>query len=479
MPVMLGGRKHVFVDWGLIDPGYGVAWGGEPTSWEMPYGLKIAVHQPTIDPTPLIVPEHPWEEFINVYSTLMEDEGRFRLYYETHVLKEDGDMDDLKAMLAYAESSDGVTWEKPKRGSLNFRSSPDNNLVYGLDAALGRGAHGVTVFKDPSAPPEARYKLVHMGREDGRYQVFGAISPDGLRWEALHAPLLDSYISDTQTVIRYDERRGRYVGYFRGWTHQTHAPGFHGRRAISYAETEDFARWPTPEIIVVPEAFDDPGTDIYTNGYVPWPGAEDAHLMFPAYYLRTLDTLEVHLLSSRDGVRWERPARAPLIDAGEPGSGREGGVYAGCGLVATRPGEWSLPIGPKLWSHNQSLFAGGRTTPDAGLLRRAVWRPDGPMSLEAVSEGQCATFPLVFSGGRLRVNVWTRFAGEARFELATSGGEPITGRTFADCDPLTGDMPEQIVTWGGDANLSAWAEQLVRLRIRLRRARLHALQFVG
>jgi hypothetical protein len=26
----IGGRKHVFLDWHLIEPGYGVSWGAEP-----------------------------------------------------------------------------------------------------------------------------------------------------------------------------------------------------------------------------------------------------------------------------------------------------------------------------------------------------------------------------------------------------------------------------------------------------------------
>jgi hypothetical protein len=479
MPLDLGSNKHVFLDWSLIEPGYGVAWGGEPTSWEMPYGVRIAAHPPVIDPTPLIVPEHPWESFINVYCTLLDDDGRLRLYYETHVTKEDGATDDLKAMLAYAESTDGLTWRKPSLGLLNFRGSTDNNLVFGLDAALGRGAHGVTVFKDPSAPPDERYKLIHMGREEGRYRVFGAVSPDGLRWQALPQPLLDNYISDTQTVVRFDERSGRYIGYFRSWTHLAHAPGVHGRRAIAYAETEDFRRWPTPETIVVPEVSDAPDVDIYTNGYTLWPGASDAHLMFPAYYVRSRDILEVHMLTSRDGRRWERPWRTPLIGAGEPGTGREGGVYAGCGLITTRAGEWSLPIGPKVWTHNQSHFAVGRVSPDAGMLRRAVWRPDGMVSLEADREGQCTSYALQFSGRHLRVNGWTRFGGEIRFELCDPAGAPIVGRSFADCDPVSGDAPAHIVSWRGDADLSALSGAPLRLRIRLKRARLHALQFVA
>jgi len=479
MTIDPGTRKHVFIDWQLIEPGYGVAWGGAPTSWQMPYGVQLAAHAPVIDPTPLIVPEHPWEDFINVYCTMLDDDGRFRLYYETHVHKTDGSTDDLKAMLAYAESDDGITWRKPMLGLLSFRGSTANNLVYGLDAARGRGAHGVTVFRDPAAPPDERYKLVHMGREDGVYRVFGAVSPDGLRWQALDAPLLDRYISDTQTIIRYDERRGVYVGIFRSWTHLAHAPGVHGRRAIAYAETRDFRHWPTPETIVVPEASDAPDVDIYTNSYTPWPGTDDAHLMFPAYYVRARDTLEVHLLTSRDARRWERPWRTPLIGSGEPLTGREGGVYAGCGLIATRSGAWSLPIGPKRWTHNQSHFAEGRVSPDAGLLQRAVWRPDGVTSLEARHHGACSTFAMRCGGSQLWLNAWTQFGGAIRCGFSDPDGTPIDGFTLEACEPVHGDQPAVPVRWNGSADLGALRDRPVRLQLQLQRARLHALQFLA
>ena len=144
---------------------------------------QLSTHPPRIDPRPLVAPEYPWESRINVYSTLFEDDGRFRLYYECHLVAERDQPDDLKAMLAYAESSDGVTWDKPTIGRADFKGSTENNLVYGLDLARGRGAHGATVFKDPSAPPDERYKLVHMARETGRLGVFAAVSPDGLQLE--------------------------------------------------------------------------------------------------------------------------------------------------------------------------------------------------------------------------------------------------------------------------------------------------------
>ncbi len=479
MRLNVANKKQVFINWDLIEAGYGVAWRGKVTSSEMPYGVRIAVHPPRVDPQPIVVPDRPWESIINVYSTLMEDDGLYRLYYEPHANPIEDQPDDLKAMLAYAESTDGVNWTKPTVGTVSFQGSTDNNLVYGLGLSLGRGAHGATVFKDDRAPADERYKLVHMGREDSEICVFGAVSPDGLRWTALKKPILIGYMSDTQTVVSYDEEKGRYVGYFRGW--QGRVPGqYHGRRTIAYAETDDFASWPVPQTIVTLDGADDPGADIYTNAYTRWPGVINAHLMFPAVYERSLDTLQVHTMVSRDGLNWERPRRTPILTDGEPGSNWEGGVYAGCGLIGTQTGEWALPIGPKWHTHNQGHFVEGRPAnpPDRGYLCRAIWRADGFTSLEAEIEGQCTTVPFVYDGKQLQINAWTRFAGEVRVELATTSGETIKGRTFADCDPITGDALRRTVTWNGESDLSLWAGQAVRLRLWLRRARLHALQFV-
>lgn len=477
----IGNHKHVFINWDLIEPGYGVSWGGDgPTTWEMPFGVTLGVHRPRIDPQPLVEAEHPWESRINVYSTLFEDEGRFRLYYECYLIGEREQPDDLKAMLAYAESDDGVTWRKPSIGQIDFKGSTENNLVYGLNLARGRGAHGATVFKDPSAPPTERYKLVHMARETGRLGVFGAISPDGLHWTAIDEPLVPDYMSDTQTVVAFDAAKGRYVGYFRGWN-SLHHGSWHGRRTIAYAETEDFRHWPVPKMIVEPDRHDGPDTDIYTNGYTIWPGATDAYLMFPAFYQRARDILEVHLLTSRDGVRWERASREPVVPSGEPGSTWEGGVYAGSGLVALRPNEWSLPIGPQWHTHNQEHFVQGRMAdpPHRGYVCRAIWRKDGFTSLEAQAEGRCTTVPLIFSGDRLELNAWTYFGGDVRVELIEADGTPVPGYSFAECDPISGDAPQQTVTWQGNADLADWVGKPMRLRLWLRRARLHALQFLA
>src|SRR5690606_29262783 len=152
---------HVFIDWDLVEPGYGVAWRAErPTSWEMPYGVRLAVHPPRIEAEPVVQSDRPYEGLISSYCTWFEDEGRYRLYYECYDIPSRGEANDLQAMLAYADSTDGVHWEKPNLGLIELHGSTANNLVYGLDLSLGRGAHGSTVFKDPNAPADERYKLV-------------------------------------------------------------------------------------------------------------------------------------------------------------------------------------------------------------------------------------------------------------------------------------------------------------------------------
>ena len=481
MSYNLGKAKHVFLDWHFIEPGYGVAWGGEkPTSWEMPSGIRLTVHPPTISSAPIVIADRPWESFINVYATLLSENGLHRLYYESHYHAPNGEEhNDLKGVLAYAESRDGVDWIKPKIGGVSFQGSTDTNLIFGGDVSLGRGGHGAGVFKDPSAPPEERYKLVHMAHVDGKQCVCGAVSEDGLHWKALEKPLITGYMSDTQTIIAFDEQKGCYVGYFRGWIGYERGK-YHGRRTIAYAESDTFETWPIPETIVAPDVHDNPDTDIYTNAYTRWPGTVDAHLMFPAMYERSADVLEVHMFTSRDGLHWQRPLRKPIVGRGAASSGWEGGVYAGCGLITMPTGEWALPISPKWHTHNELHFrqAYPEDPPDRGHIRLALWRPDGFTSLDAPVEGRCTTIPFTFSGSQLKVNACTQFGGDIAFELVKADGEQIPGFTFDECDALSGDGPQHIVAWNGKSDVSAWIGQEMRLRLRMRRASLYALQFI-
>ena len=81
MQIDLGSNKQVFVDWSLINPGYGLPCRG-PSSVpkHKSHGVRIEVHSPSILPDPVVRPEYPWEEvMINCYCTLLQDEGGTRV----------------------------------------------------------------------------------------------------------------------------------------------------------------------------------------------------------------------------------------------------------------------------------------------------------------------------------------------------------------------------------------------------------------
>lgn len=498
--------KHVFVDWSLVEPGYAVSWADSlGTEWETPRGIRLKVGEPRIEAQPMVQTEKPWETAYTLHTTIFEDDGIYRLYYTCHNqmsgdAKSERQQNPYSYFLCYAESEDGVQWKKPNIGTINWRGTNDNNIVYGMDSALGRPVPTATVFKDPSAPPSERYKIIHRGRiEDGTRCVYGATSPDGINWTAIQNPIIPDYFSDTQIVARFDQQKGRYCGYFRGWT--KHSGGkVHGRRTIAYAETEDFNNWPVPETIFTTDVHDHPGADIYTNAYTLWPDA-DAHLMFPAFYEREIDITQIQLLTSRDGVRWERHTREPVIGGGEPGTSGSprqdwtAGFFAGAGVVSIRDDESSIAVIPCTRTHNNEFSQSENlqqqcypspTSPYAGYagqITLATWYKDGFTCLDAPEDGYFATTPFIFEGGSLKMNGWSRYRGGITVELADSTNEShsfastVEGRSFDDCDEISGRSINRTVTWSGESDLSRWEGKLVRLRFKMRRARLYAIWF--
>ena len=469
----------------LVEPGYGVAWAAPmPGPWEMPHGVEIVAHRPRVETEPFLRQDQPWESSVSQLSVIQED-GLFRGYYRVQAAGE-GRGRPSGSMLAYAESQDGLTWTKPNLGLIEVDDSSDNNFVYGMDVALGRTVLTGSVFKDtnPSAPDDERYKIIYRAPDPDRQEsIFGAVSPDGIQWRTLEEPVIPGYFSDTLNVADFDARRGKYVGYVRGWT--IHRRGkVHGRRTIAYTETDDFASWPNPETIVAAGMNDGADTDIYTNSYTQLPGT-DAYVMFPAFYQRNIDVMEIHMMVSRDGTHWERPIQGPIIPLGEPGSPGVGSMSVGRGMVSTRPGEWSVPLSLRPKTHNEVHYAESKAVKRDSHVFFATWREDGFTSLEAESYGEFTTIPFTFAGSRLQVNAWTRFGGDVSVEVADPSDEAmgrfaegrvavdadtVEGRAFADCDAITGDQLSHVVTWHGQSDLSAWSGKPIRLRFRMHRS---------
>src|SRR5690606_34767857 len=70
-----------------------------------------------------------------------------------------------------------------------------------------------TVFIDPNAPEDKRYKFLGYMSKRG---LFLHDSPDGIHWR-LSTDCLLNHQFDSQNVTFWDERIGKYVCYLRGW----------------------------------------------------------------------------------------------------------------------------------------------------------------------------------------------------------------------------------------------------------------------
>lgn len=114
----------------------------------------------------------------------------------------------------YAESDDGITWEKPALGQVKFKGSTANNVIdlpHGLTA-------GLNVIRDDDEPdPARRYKMVYeiFPRHSdpplagcGRMStIVTAASPDGLQWTFLGVPYVDHFIEQSG-FYKHD---GKYI----------------------------------------------------------------------------------------------------------------------------------------------------------------------------------------------------------------------------------------------------------------------------
>ncbi|MDH7602622.1 MAG: hypothetical protein QHI38_10810, partial [Armatimonadota bacterium] len=66
--------------------------------------------------------ETPWEMFLGRASSIVYWEGHYRLYYTVK-------LDEMHRALAFAVSSDGIKWQRPKLNAVEFDGSKENNLV--------------------------------------------------------------------------------------------------------------------------------------------------------------------------------------------------------------------------------------------------------------------------------------------------------------------------------------------------------------
>src|SRR5271157_595209 len=136
----LGSRRELFVDRFLID---------------QLKGAELRMHEPIREGVAVAF-DNPWEGRFSGYPTVIKDRNVYRLYYRgLPVPAPDGS---AEAVVAYAESKDGLVWTKPDLGLFKVMGTRHNNVVL-TNAPY---THNFSPLRDgnPNAAAAAKYKAL-------------------------------------------------------------------------------------------------------------------------------------------------------------------------------------------------------------------------------------------------------------------------------------------------------------------------------
>ncbi len=393
-----------------------------------------------------------WEaRFDNMYPTVVYDPemGKYRAWYFSFL--HDGPVQDVPLGerdatayrcqdrvdgLLYAESDNGLIWEKPKLGLIDFEGSTANNIVMSTPT---HGIHAGGVMSDDRDPdPTRRFKAMYRSARDHHMAV--AFSPDGITWtDAVLWPNADA-VGDTHSNTLWVDDLQRYVGITRGWTGKP----YHGERVVLRTESTDFVDWSKPLEVL---RGDGPHDQIYS---MPIAHHGDGFIGLPAIFHKgdpeadNWDTVDTELAFSPDGHQWHRVCAGQAFIPRGPGSYPDGAYDAGC-VYAAPP-----IVGPE---GDIRLYYGGsnglHNSWREGSLNLATIRRDRYAGLAPVdaSQGTIVRTSPVTLGNKLTINVEPDASGIVRVAVLDLEGRPVEGLSFDDCQPITGDDVAAPVRW--------------------------------
>lgn len=432
--VDIGSRLELFIDDYLIE------------SLDGDISRKLMLPEPK---EVVLVTDEPWEGNTSGYYSLFQDGDVYRMIYRgwqhgankkpTH-----------QEVTCYAESKDGIQWTKPNFGLFEWNGSKENNIVW-----LGPGTHNFTAFRDdnPDAAKEARFKA--LGGSDGTGGLSRGLlsfsSPDCKQWSQLHSEsVITNGAFDSQNLAFWDTERNEYRAYWRYFGNNV--------RAIRTATSKDFIHWENEADLTYPEGT--PTEHLYTNAIQKYFRAPHLFIGFPTRYEPKSQQVEPVLMSSRDGVHFNRFS-APVVPRTAPKDRNHNrSNYMTWGM-------FQLPDHPD----EISVYATENYYEDSpGRLRRFVYRTDGFAALNAgKSAGEMTTLPLRYKGDTLILNYRVREGGSLRIVATDEAGKVI-----AIAKEMTGDSTGEVVQWTKETKLD---QGIIRLSFHLQDADLFSIQF--
>jgi hypothetical protein len=457
-PVLdLGSRLELFVDHYLID---------------RLEGTTLRLHPP-IPAESVLSFDRPWEGLFCGYVTVIRNGELLQLYYRGSP-SAGGDTTDSE-VTCYAESRDGVHWERPNLNLYEVQGTRENNVILAHAAPV---THNFAPFLDthPGVPTEERYKALGGDIHSG---LFAFVSADGIHWKKLHEEaVLKKGVLDSQNCPFWSETEGQYHCYLRTWT----TGEFQGFRSISRSSSDDFLQWTDPE----PMSFGNtPAEHLYTNQTIPYFDAPHVYISLAARFMpgrRVVsesqmlamggekkysgDCSDVVFLTSRGGTEYDRSFLESYV---RPGVGLEHWTSR-----TNYPARGIVPVG----DHQMAFYLQRRYGQKDHYLQRMRLRRDGFASVNASFQGgEMITKPFRFTGKNLVLNYSSSVAGWIKVEIHDATGKVLPGYALEECAEIFGDEIKRVVSWKNGSDLSALSQKPVRLRFAMKDADLYALRF--
>ena len=171
-----------------------------PMRYRLRYGMVTATNPYKLHGKVLLSGDRQSPDGLGMhyYGTVIRVGDELRMWYGG--MGEDNGQRGMR--MCYAVSTDGINWEKPELGLVDFNGSNKNNLVQ-FDSKHNTKMGSILVLHEPDDPdPNRRFKLIN---EVHPFLNIAAFSPDGLTWtESPHNPVLKHNAIEPGGLMKYN-----------------------------------------------------------------------------------------------------------------------------------------------------------------------------------------------------------------------------------------------------------------------------------
>jgi hypothetical protein len=486
-------------------------------------GTRRVLHPAARHSKPVIAEEKPWEIAIGWSSIYRNPQsGKYQLWYQAYSGKQARDKKN-ECVVCYAESDDGITFRKPELDLFPYNDIRKTNIV--LVGNGGQGdRYGAAVLVEPhEKDPARRYKMAYYdwSYEEGREWagLHLAFSPDGIHWtkhpdgplfrtsyggRGLQPPLAGEVpyqeamykgslrktypipLSMSDAVdLMVDPRLKKYVIYGKMWL-QGPDGGLAWKHGMGRTESTDLLHWSRPQVVLAPDDQDPPDLEFHTSPVFYYGGIYWS--LNQILDRRAGGTMDIELMTSRDGLSWQRSFRGQqFLPHGSRQEFDGGSIFTNATPVVLDEeirfyygayGQGAVGGGSQIAGNQQQSGVGMASIPRdrfAGIttVERSA-QPTLKRPLEHIGQVTLKARDLA-EVRSISVNA-DASDGDIRLELLDADGYRLPGFTRDDSAILTGDSLHHAAKWSG-ADLATLPAGKYSLRLHLHKATVFGVTF--